>query len=86
MLVYLPVHKFESAKKLEKGEIVALDIALMPTALRWHKGEKLRLTIAGRLVRGAGLPLTRLNKGKHLIHSGGEHASYLQLPMVPWTK
>jgi predicted acyl esterase len=83
---YLPVHKFQSVKKLAKGEIVALDIAMMPTALRWHKGEKLRLTIAGRFVRGAGLPLTTLNKGKHIIHSGGEHASYLQLPVVPWTK
>ncbi|HTU57040.1 MAG TPA: CocE/NonD family hydrolase C-terminal non-catalytic domain-containing protein, partial [Polyangiales bacterium] len=83
---YLPVHKFTSVKKLEQGEIVALDIAMMPTALRWHKGEKLRLTLAGRYVRGGGLPLTTINKGKHIIHSGGEHPSYLQVPVVPWTK
>jgi hypothetical protein len=37
-------------------------------------------------VRGSGLPLTTLNKGTHIIHSGGDHASYLQLPVVPWTK
>jgi predicted acyl esterase len=54
--------------------------------MRWRKGEKLRLTIAGRFVRGSGLPLTTLNQGKHIIYSGGEHASYLQLPVVPWTE
>jgi predicted acyl esterase len=83
---YLPVHKFTSVKKLEQGEVVALDIAIMPTALRWHKGQKLRLTLAGTFVRGGGLPLTTLNKGTHVVYSGGEHASYLQLPVVPWTK
>jgi uncharacterized protein len=83
---YLPVHALTTAKKLKKGEIVALDIAMMPTAMRWHKGQKLRLTLAGTFVRGSGLPLTTLNKGKHIIHSGGDSASYLQLPIVPWTK
>ena len=83
---YLPVHKFTSVKKLMPGEVVALDIAMMPTAMRWHKGQKLRLTIAGRYVRGGGLPLTTLNQGTHIVHGGGEHASYLQLPVVPWTK
>lgn len=83
---YLPVHKLTTPQKLKEGEIVELDIAMMPTAMRWHKGQKLKLTIAGTFVRGSGLPLTTLNKGTHIIHSGGDHASYLQLPVVPWTK
>ncbi|HET8932834.1 MAG TPA: CocE/NonD family hydrolase [Polyangiales bacterium] len=83
---FLPVHKLTDAQKLKKGEVVELNLAMMPTALRWHKGQKLKLTIAGTYVRGSGLPLTTLNKGTHIIHSGGDHASYLQLPVVPWTK
>jgi predicted acyl esterase len=82
---YLPVHAFQSAKKLGGGEVAELDIAIQPTALRWHKGQKLRLTIAGTFVRGGGLPLTTLNKGTHIVHTGGEHASYLQIPVVKWT-
>jgi hypothetical protein len=39
-----------------------------------------------RLGRGSGLPLPTLNKGMHIVHSGGDHASYLQVPVVAWTK
>jgi hypothetical protein len=48
-------------------------------------GQQLKLTIAGTYVRGSGLPLTTLNKGKHIVHTGAERASFIQLPMVPWT-
>ena len=82
---FLPVHAFRTPHKLGKGEVVQLDIALMPTALRWHKGEQLQLTIAGSYVKGSGLPLPTLNHGKHIVHTGKDHASYIQLPVVPWT-
>jgi uncharacterized protein len=81
----LPVHVFKTPNKLGEGEVVAVDIAIMPTALRWHPGQSLKLTIAGSYVKGPDLPLTTLNAGKHVVHTGAEHASYLQLPMVPWT-
>jgi uncharacterized protein len=82
---YLPVHAFLEPKKLAAGEVVQLDIALMPTAMQWHKGQQLKLTLAGTYVKGSGLPLPTLNKGTHVIHTGGGTASYLQVPSVRWT-
>jgi predicted acyl esterase len=82
---YLPVHAFSTPQKLSAGEVVPVDISIMPTALRFHAGQQLKLTIAGTFVRGATLPLTTINKGMHVVHTGAERASYLQLPVVAWT-
>lgn len=79
---FLPVHAFKSAQKLAPGEVVPVDIAIMPTAMRWHAGQQLKLTIAGTYVKGPALPLPTLNKGTHVIHTGADRASYLQLPVV----
>jgi predicted acyl esterase len=82
---FLPVHAFKTAHKLAPGEVVPVDIAIMPTAMRWHAGQQLKLTIAGTYVKGPALPLTTLNKGTHVVHTGADHASYLQVPVVPWS-
>jgi hypothetical protein len=82
---FLPVHAFTTPQKLGAGEVVPVDIAIMPTALRWHAGQTLKLTISGTYVRGSGLSLATINQGTHVIHTGGERASYLQVPVVPWT-
>lgn len=82
---YLPVLACDERQPLTAGELVSVDIPLMPTAMRWHAGEQLELTIAGTFVKGSGLPLTTINQGTHVIHTGGEHASYLQVPMVTFT-
>ncbi|MFE0678561.1 CocE/NonD family hydrolase [Streptomyces sp. NPDC058867] len=79
---YLPVHAFNRSQPLGSGEVVALDIALMPIGLRVHAGQSLRLTVAGHFVGGSELPLSTINRGTHVVHTGGEHASYLTLPVV----
>jgi predicted acyl esterase len=80
-----PVHAFNAPQKLAPGEVVPVDIAIMPTAMRWHAGQQLKLTIAGAPVKGPNLPLKTLNVGTHVVHTGAERASYLQVPVVPWT-
>jgi predicted acyl esterase len=82
---FLPVHAFTTPQKLNAGEIVPVDVAIMPTAMRWHAGQQLKLTIAGTYVKGPGLPLPTLNHGTHIVHTGADHASYLQVPVVAWT-
>lgn len=82
---FLPVHAFNAPQKLTPGQVVPVDIAIMPTAMRWHAGQQLKLTIAGTFVKGPSLPLPTLNAGTHVVHTGGEQASYLQLPVVPFT-
>jgi predicted acyl esterase len=69
-----------------------VDIGIRPMGMRWHKGEKLQLIIAGYNVLsrfrqgppgGMNLPgpVTR-NEGYHIIHTGGDYNSYLLMPKV----
>ena len=49
--VFRPELAFEKQEKLEPGEVVPIDIAFVPYSRIWHKGETLRLHIAGRYIR-----------------------------------
>lgn len=83
---YEPVLSGKSEKKLSPGEIVPVDIAIVPHSRIWHKGQKLRIQIAGRYIReGWFEPLQweTDNKGNHIIHTGGKYDSYLQVPIIP---
>ena len=83
---YMPVQAHNCDEKLHKGEIVPVDIEIMPTSKIWHKGQYLRIQISGRYIReGWFEPLSWVtnNKGDHIIHTGGEYDSYLQIPVVP---
>jgi uncharacterized protein len=81
----VPAHSFDRIEKLEAGEVVDLEIDLFPIGLVFYPGEQLRLIISAHNALGAIMPGTRdyvpQNKGSHVIHTGGKHASYLQLPV-----
>ncbi|GAA1572459.1 CocE/NonD family hydrolase [Dactylosporangium maewongense] len=81
----VPVHTFDRVEKLTPGDIVDVEIDLLPIGLLFHPGEQLRLVISGRNLLGPMMPrlveYTPANSGRHVIHTGGEHASYLQLPV-----
>ncbi|MHA6758084.1 CocE/NonD family hydrolase C-terminal non-catalytic domain-containing protein [Streptacidiphilus sp. PAMC 29251] len=81
----VPAHSFDRVEKLTPGEIVDVEIDLTPVGLVFHPGESLRLVVSSQNALGAHMPATRdylpRNSGKHVIHTGGEHASYLQLPV-----
>jgi uncharacterized protein len=81
-----PVQAHRKQEKLKAGEIVPVDIAIYPFSRIWHKGQQLRLQIAGCYFReGWFEPFTweLQNKGRHVIHTGGQHGSYLQIPVAP---
>lgn len=83
---YEPVISGKSEKKLSPGEIVPVDIAIVPHSRIWHKGQKIRVQVAGRYIReGWFEPLQweTDNKGTHIIHSGGKYESYIQVPIIP---
>ena len=79
----IPAHSFDTVEKLGAGEIVPIEIELFPVGLAFHPGESLRLTVSGFNVLGGVMPgrVTVIpdNHGRHVIHTGGEHASYLQV-------
>ncbi|MDX6740683.1 CocE/NonD family hydrolase [Actinocorallia sp. A-T 12471] len=81
----VPVHTFDRVEKLSPGQIVAVDIDLLPIGLTFHPGEQLRLVISGRDLLGPMMPnlveYTPANTGQHIIHTGPAHPSHLQLPV-----
>lgn len=83
----VPAHSFDRVEKLSPGEIVPIEIDLLPIGLVFYPGEQLRLIISSRNLSGTLMPgtaqYTGANAGQHVIHTGGEHASYLQLPILP---
>jgi hypothetical protein len=89
---WFPYHPHDQEEPLTPGQPVPIDIEIRPIGMCWHKGEKLKLTIAGYNVLGrfrqgppGGTnlpgPATR-NKGNHIIHTGGGYDSYLLMPRV----
>jgi len=95
---FLPIQSFDEQQRLHGGEIVAVEIAIMPVSEIFHAGQQLRLMIAGHeflappatevntgVLAFMGLmpPLRTNNAGVHIIHGGGDHQSFLQIPVIP---
>lgn len=81
-----PVQAHTIEEKLNPGEIVPVEIAIVPSSKIWHKGQKLRIQVAGRYIReGWFEPLSweTDNQGDHIIHTGGKYDSFLQIPVIP---
>ncbi len=81
----IPAHSFDRVEKLAPGEIACVDIDLFPVGLVLYPGEQLRLVISGHHLLGGVMPgtpnVSAENRGRHIIHTGGSYASYLQLPV-----
>ncbi len=81
----VPAHTFDRVEKLSPGEIVEIDIDLMPLGLAFHPGEQLRFVISSKNLLGPLMPALHeyvgANTGQHVVHTGGDHASYLRLPV-----
>ncbi|ROS73911.1 hypothetical protein EDF24_2918 [Curtobacterium sp. PhB130] len=81
----VPAHTFDRVEKLAPGEIAEIEIDLLPVGLRFHAGEQLRFIVSSRNLLGTLMPAIReyvgANSGAHVVHTGGDHASYLQLPV-----
>lgn len=82
----IPAYSFKQVEKLAQGEIVELEIALSPIGLAYKAGETLRVVISTKDELGSVMPgtpgCTPDNQGTHILHTGGEYASYLQLPVM----
>jgi predicted acyl esterase len=82
---YQPVQKFQGEQKLKPGQIVPVEIALLPSSILFRKGESLQLIIQGRCPNEHWVTNYDwlINKGNHVIYTGGKHDSYLQIPVIP---
>ena len=81
----VPAHTFDRVEKLEPGQVVEVEVDLLPIGLALHPGQQLRLVVSARNLLGTLMPGLReyvgANSGQHVVHTGGERASYLQLPV-----
>ena len=83
---YCPVQAHTCDEKLKPGQIVPVDIEIVPTSRFFHKGQQIRVSVAGRYIRGdwfEPLMWNTDNHGKHLVYTGGEYESFLQIPVIP---
>ena len=85
---YWPVHTHRSADHapLTPDEIVAVEFGLNPSTAVIRRGHRLRLDIPPNVP--AGLPSRSYDEGYHAgatntIHTGPQHPSYVQLPIIP---
>lgn len=83
----IPAHSFDRHEKLTPGQVIDVEIDLFPIGLALHVGDQLRLVISGHHEWGGAMPgienVSPDNRGRHIIHTGGEHASFLQLTTLP---
>ena len=79
------LRRFDRVEKLAPGAIVDIEIDLLPIGWSFQPGQQLRFVISARNLSGNIMPgiveYVGANSGQHVIHTGGEHASYIQLPI-----
>lgn len=84
-----PVLAHRRERKPGRGQVVPLDIEILPSGTRFGPGETLRLVIQGRDIYRQPRPLVQafhddsVNQGAHVIHTGGRFDSHLLIPRAP---
>ena len=84
---FRPVLAMTEPKPLSPGEIVETNIAIMPSGTTFKAGDTLRLVIQSWSVRGQWeggetREWDNIRVGRCRIHTGGQHASRLLIPVV----
>ena len=74
------------SQKVNDGEIVEISIRFNPTAMKIRPGQVLQLTLSGVDLTPQAVeydePPKTVNRGRHVIHTGGDCTSQLILPIV----
>ena len=85
-LPYRPYHKHQRRLYLTPGEIVQVQVEIWPTSMVYAKGSRLRLDVQPRDGVGSQSYMhyhADYNTGTNTVHAGGEHESFLLLPVIP---
>ncbi len=84
-----PWLKHQRELRIKPGEVVPVDIEILPSSTLFRKGETLRIVVLGRdsyepKVQG---PVMRhgplRNAGEHVVRTGGKYDSHLLVPVIP---
>jgi len=79
-----PVLRHDKPLSLSPGEIVSVDIEILPSSTRFLAGDSLQVTIQGRDLfdHPALAHAYSANQGAHVIHTGEAYDSHLLLPVA----
>ena len=86
---FQPIHAHLKREPFKPGEIVPVDIEFYPHSRVWHKGEYISVRLAGRFIKSEWFHDVSMDHevdngdGIHVIHTGGQYGSYLQIPTIP---
>ncbi|KQW56370.1 hypothetical protein ASC92_15680 [Variovorax sp. Root411] len=81
-----PVLRHQRELKLQAGEIVPVEIEIWPFSVQFEPGETLRVTVLGSDLHAHEAwkhnAVRSVNRGMHLIHTGGKYDSHLLVPVI----
>lgn len=84
---YKPYYTFDEVQKLVPGNVYCLDIEIWDSAMLLKEGHELVLEIGGQDQSGCSLSMhtgkDRIWDADVTIYTGGDHSSYLLLPIIP---
>ena len=79
-----PYHTHARLEKIRPGEIVPVEIEILPSSTAFEAGTRLELSIQGR--DGVKCPVIKhrdlVNRGTHTIYAGGRFDSHLLVPVT----
>lgn len=82
-----PVLLHRREVKLTEDEIVPVEIELWPASILFEAGESLRVTVIGSDLHAQEAwehdGVRTVNRGMHIIHTGGAYDSHLLVPVIP---
>lgn len=81
-----PWHSHENMQKLAAGEIVPVEVEILPSGTAFAAGDQLRLVVQGHEILQFGYRNHHddsVNAGHHILHAGGQYDSHLLVPVIP---
>jgi len=82
---FQPVLSHAQLQLLEPGQVVPVEIEILPSSTSFEAGESLRLVVSGADIHSNAMFHHRetCNAGSHTLHTGGDYDSNLLVPFAP---
>ncbi len=82
---FQPVLSHDQLQLVEPGQIVPVEIEILPSSTSFEAGETLRLVVGGADIFSHAMlnHRERCNRGNHTLHLGGNYDSSLLVPFIP---
>lgn len=84
-----PTHAYDEFQPLKPGEVVAVDMSLLPSATYFRKEEQIRLDVQGHWFSTRNPLFGQFPadyedgpRGSCLLHCGGAHSARLRIPII----